>query len=96
MAEKRSIDISLDGVGEARRPAAGRRSRIDVPLCGPKRPGSGFNLGARHIDDGELEMVNRHHREIKELTRRAREQAARDASDEAEAAGHGRKYRNNG
>lgn len=95
MAEKRSIDIPLDGVGEGRRTKRQRAASVDVPLTGPKRPGSGFNLGARHIHDDELEVVNRHHREMKELNRRAREQAARDA----EACGpvsRGRQYKNNG
>ncbi|MGN0976147.1 MAG: hypothetical protein ACI4OL_09090 [Gemmiger sp.] len=56
-----------------------KKGSIDVPLTGPKRPGSGFNLGAQKIRDEDLEIVNRHHREVKELHRRAREQAEQDA-----------------
>lgn len=62
MAKSR-IDISLDGVGESKRPA--RRS-IDIPLDGGK--------GADGINDKEYEFVNRHHEEYKEMRRRAREQ----------------------
>ena len=59
----RSIDISLDGVGENNRPS---RRTIDIPLDGGK--------GADGINDKEYEFVNRHHEEYKELRRRAREQ----------------------
>lgn len=59
----RSIDISLDGVGENKRPT--HRS-IDIPLDGGR--------GADGINDKEYEFVNRHHEEYKEMRRRAREQ----------------------
>lgn len=59
----RSIDISLDGVGENKRPT--RRS-IDIPLDGGR--------GADGINDKEYEFVNRHHEEYMEMRRRAREQ----------------------
>lgn len=59
----RSIDISLDGVGENKRPT--RRS-IDIPLDGGR--------GADGINDKEYEFVNRHHEEYKEMRRRALEQ----------------------
>lgn len=59
----RSIDISLDGVGENKRQT--RRS-IDIPLDGGR--------GADGINDKEYEFVNRHHEEYKEMRRRAREQ----------------------
>ena len=56
------IDISLDGVGEKRRPSR----KIDIPLDCDK--------GAAGITDKEFEFVNRHHEEYKEMRRRAREQ----------------------
>lgn len=58
------IDISLAGVWKDSTP----RSNIDIPLDGGKsrRGGSG-------IDDRELEFVNRHHEQMKEKRRRARE-----------------------
>lgn len=59
----RSIDISLDGVGENKRPT---RRGIDIPLDGGR--------GADGINDKEYEFVNRHHEEYKEMRRRAREQ----------------------
>lgn len=64
MPEKRqpNIDISLEGVGRH----APRPSNIDVPLSSPRASGS--------LADPKLEdMVNRHHEEIKELHRRARQ-----------------------
>lgn len=61
-----SIDISLDGVGPS--PAAGRRSRIDIPLDSPRSPAE----ESRRISALELELVNRHHAEVKELYRRAK------------------------
>ncbi len=64
MSAKRqpNIDISIEGVGR-RTP---RTSNIDVPLSSPKASGS--------LADPKLEdMVNRHHEEIKELHRRARQ-----------------------
>ncbi|MDD4850404.1 MAG: hypothetical protein PHO10_06855 [Gemmiger sp.] len=76
---KATIDIPLDGVGEnapRRAPATGRGvagAGIDIPLDG-LRPQKGANLGAGSIVDAELEIVNRHHAEVKELHRRAREQ----------------------
>ena len=71
-----SIDISLDGVGGnsmGGRAPAGGGSPIDIPLDGPRTPRGG-TLGAGNITDAELEIVNRHHAEIMELHRRAREQ----------------------
>lgn len=57
-----NIDISLEGVGRRET----RTSGIDIPLSS-SRPGVG-------IADPKLEdMVNRHHEEIKELHRRARQ-----------------------
>ena len=56
------IDISLEGVGRRET----RSSTIDIPLSSPRGPGG--------ILDPKLEdMVNRHHQEIKELHRRARQ-----------------------
>ncbi len=71
-----NIDIPLDGVGETPRNPASRRgaggSCIDIPLDGEEtRPGG---AGAGGITRTELEIVNRHHAEIKELHRRAREE----------------------
>ena len=60
------IDIPLDGVG--RSPATGRRSRIDIPLDDPRSPAE----ESRRISALELELVNRHHAEVKELYRRAK------------------------
>ena len=67
---KPSIDIPLDGVGEAR-PAA-KKSSIDIPLDGEKK-----RRPTQDITMAELEFVNRHHEEYKELRRRAREQGGR-------------------
>lgn len=67
---KPSIDISLDGVGETR-PVA-KKSSIDIPLDGEKK-----RRPAQDITMAELEFVNRHHEEYKELRRRAREQGGR-------------------
>lgn len=56
------IDISLEGVGRRET----RSSTIDIPLSSP--------CGSGGILDPKLEdMVNRHHQEIKELHRRARQ-----------------------
>lgn len=60
------IDISLDGVG--RSSATGRRGRIDIPLDSPHSPAE----ESRRISALELELVNRHHAEVKELYRRAK------------------------
>ena len=69
---KQNIDIALDGVGEAARPAKNKRASIDIPLDGePKRS------TVSDITMKELEFVNRHHEEYKELRRRAREQGGR-------------------
>ena len=69
---KPNIDIPLDGVGESARPAKTKRTSIDIPLDGegPRRP-------AADITMKELEFVNRHHEEYKEMRRRAREQGGR-------------------
>ena len=57
-----NIDISLEGVGRR----APRPSGIDIPLSAPR--------GSGNILDPKLEdMVNRHHQEVKELHRRARQ-----------------------
>lgn len=63
---KREIDISLDGVWDDRRPA---RSRIDI-LLGDGEAGDA-------ITRKELEFVNRHHEEYKEMRRRMRQQGGR-------------------
>lgn len=61
------IDISLDGVGGA--PAVRRsRTKIDIPLEGGRTPAE----ESRRISALELELVNRHHAEVKELYRRAK------------------------
>ena len=69
---KPNIDISLDGVGESARLAKTKRTSIDIPLDGeePRRPVTDITMK-------ELEFVNRHHEEYKELRRRAREQGGR-------------------
>lgn len=69
---KPNIDISLDGVGESDRSAKTKRASIDIPLDGeePRRPVTDITMK-------ELEFVNRHHEEYKELRRRAREQGGR-------------------
>lgn len=59
------IDIPLDGVG---RPSVTSRSRIDIPLDSPHSPAE----ESRRISALELELVNRHHAEVKELYRRAK------------------------
>lgn len=63
---KREIDISLDGVWDDRRPA---HSRIDIPL--------GDGEAGDAITRKELEFVNRHHEEYKEMRRRMRQQGGR-------------------
>ena len=69
---KPNIDISLDGVGESARSAKTKRASIDILLDGeePRRPVTDITMK-------ELEFVNRHHEEYKELRRRAREQGGR-------------------
>ena len=69
---KPNIDISLDGVGESARSAKTKRASIDIHLDGeePRRPVTDITMK-------ELEFVNRHHEEYKELRRRAREQGGR-------------------
>ena len=70
---KPEIDISLDSVGghsEIRVLSGGAsRSRIDIPLD-KGRAGKGGSA----ILDQELEFVNRHHQQVKEQRRRAREE----------------------
>lgn len=70
---KPEIDISLDGVGgrsAVRSSSAGApRSRIDIPLDSGRA-----GKGGSGICDRELEFVNRHHQQIKEQRRRAREE----------------------
>lgn len=70
------IDISLeDDTAPRRAPVSrdGTGTGIDIPLDGLHTPRSG-NCGAGGITDAELDIVNRHHAEFKELHRRAREQ----------------------
>ena len=64
MPDKRqpNIDIPLEGVGRR----TSRPSNIDIHLSSPRASAS--------LADPKLEdMVNRHHEEIKELHRRARQ-----------------------
>ena len=64
MPDKRqpNIDIPLEGVGRR----TSRPSNIDIPLSSPRASAS--------LADPKLEdMVNRHHEEIEELHRRARQ-----------------------
>ena len=61
---KPDIDISLAGVWKDSTP----RSSIDIPLDDGKSRRN--RLG---IDDRELEFINRHHEQIKEKRRCARE-----------------------
>ena len=68
---KPNIDIPLDGVGEPHRPVQ-KKSNIDIPLDGEKKPRPVSDITMK-----ELEFVNRHHEEYKELRRRAREQGGR-------------------
>ena len=68
---KPSIDIALDGVGETNT-GRKRRADIDIPLDGEKKRSSVSDITMK-----ELEFVNRHHEEYKELRRRAREQGGR-------------------
>lgn len=49
----------------------GTRRQIDIPL---DNVGRGRGSGAQAISDKELDFVNRHHEEYKELRRRARRQ----------------------
>ena len=69
---KQNIDISLDGVGEAVRPAKTKRASIDIPLDGEPKHSTVSDITMK-----ELECVNRHHEEYKEMRRRAREQGDR-------------------
>lgn len=66
---KPQIDISLDGVGAQQE----QRSPIDIPL--DKKPPKAHS--SDDITNAELEFVNRHHEQYKELRRRAREQGGR-------------------
>ena len=61
---KPDIDISLAGVWKDSTP----RSSIDIPLDDGKS-----RRNRLEIDDRELEFVNRHHEQIKEKRRCARE-----------------------
>ena len=65
------IDIPIDGVGDPvpLRPQNAGRSKIDIPLA-DERPGS-TGQGAGNISRTELELVNRHHEEVKAQHRRA-------------------------
>lgn len=69
MSAKRSrIDIPLDGVGQA---PTRHQASIDIPLDSRTPTPSPQTAG---LGDPQLEqMVNRHHAEIKELHRRARQ-----------------------
>ena len=69
---KQNIDISLDGVGEAARPAKTKRASIDIPLDGePKHSTVSASTMSVRV------FVYRHHEEYKEMRRRAREQGDR-------------------
>ncbi len=70
MAGKKEIDIPLNGVGISG-PSAVHRSKIDIPLDGEKPGRTGQT--SQDISKLELEIVNRHHAEVKEMHRRARE-----------------------
>ena len=66
---KPTIDIPLDETEEKARPAQEQKaSRIDIPL-----DEDGKRAEPLDITMAELEFVNRHHEEYKELRRRARE-----------------------
>ena len=70
---KPTIDIPLDETEEKTRPSQERKaSRIDIPL-----DEDGKHAEPLDITMAELEFVNRHHEEYKELRRRAREQEGR-------------------
>lgn len=74
---KPNIDIALDDAEEQVRPQGatrqgGKASRIDIPL-----DEEGITAAPLDITMAELEFVNRHHEEFKELRRRAREQEGR-------------------
>ena len=69
---KANIDIPLDEAEEKAQPEAKRRSRIDIPLDDDGKRAEPLDITMK-----ELEFVNRHHEEFKELRRRAREQEGR-------------------
>lgn len=62
LKDNASIDIPLDGVGAE--PSAVRRSRIDISL-------DSGDVDPEQISAVEIELVNRHHAEIKASYRRA-------------------------
>ncbi|WP_455501109.1 hypothetical protein [Gemmiger sp.] len=69
---KTNIDIPLDAADEQARPEAKQHSRIDIPLDDDGKRAEPLDITMK-----ELEFVNRHHEEYKELRRRAREQEGR-------------------
>ncbi len=64
--EKKPTGLKKTGTGRQ-----GTRRQIDIPL---DNVGRGRGNGAQEISDKELDFVNRHHEEYKELRRRARRQ----------------------
>lgn len=60
-----NIDISLEGVGPQAGGTPRSRASIDIPL-------GGGGIDPDQISALELEMVNRHHAEVKAAHRRAR------------------------
>jgi hypothetical protein len=82
MQNNSNIDISLKGVGVE----SPRRTSIDIPLGNEPETAQGHGVhkadrgypgelpGAQNISSSEMEMVNRHHAEVKEQHRRVRQQ----------------------
>lgn len=64
--EKKPTGLKKTGTGRQ-----STRRQIDIPL---DNVGRGRGNGAQEISDKELDFVNRHHEEYKELRRRARRQ----------------------
>ena len=62
LKDNSSIDIPLDGVGAE--PSAVRRSRINIAL-------DSSDVDPEHISNVEMELVNRHHAEVKASYQRA-------------------------
>ena len=69
---KQTTALSRVGVAEAARPAKTKRASIDIPLDGEPKHSTVSDITMK-----ELEFVNRHHEEYKEMRRRAREQGDR-------------------
>lgn len=64
------MDFPMES-GEENTTVRRKKSAIDISLGVPAGGKTGF--GADRITDAELELVNRHHAEVKELHRRARQ-----------------------